>query len=216
MADTADLIQVFGSRDMAWEKRRRVLFCERCGSPCEPRVIWGSPLEKDVCSSCGNVHFVDPTPAVAVVVVQDGRVLLCKRAARLGFAGLWNLPSGHIDVNEDFISASLRETEHESGIRVEIKGVLGVLSSFWEFGGSQLCIALLAENLGGEPGPTELADEVGWFSPDALPELAWESHRHIIQQHFADRGRLLPVDLHFARSGAAADWEPPPSTRHSI
>ena len=106
MADGGELIQVFGPQEAAWEKRRRVLFCERCGSPCEERVTFGSALEQHVCTRCGNVHFVNPVPAVAVVVVQDERVLLCKRAARLSFAGLWNLPSGHIDLNEDFAACS--------------------------------------------------------------------------------------------------------------
>jgi NADH pyrophosphatase NudC (nudix superfamily) len=71
MAHADQIIQVLGRRESAWEKRRRVYFCERCGSRCEATVTWGSTLEKDVCSRCGNVHFLDPSPAVAVVVIES-------------------------------------------------------------------------------------------------------------------------------------------------
>jgi 8-oxo-dGTP diphosphatase len=151
------------------------------------------------------------------VVITDGdRVLLCKRAAQLGFGGLWCLPSGHVDVNEDFSTAGLREAEEESGVRVEIRSILSVVSNFWDHGGSTLGIVLLADAIGGTPHSTDESEAVDWFSPDGLPELAWEADRHIIQHYFSTREVGALIDLDFARldaPGAAGALQPPPASR---
>lgn len=212
-------VQVFGMRDIAWERRRRVLFCERCGGRCELRPVRYTDLEFDTCTACGNVHFVDPVPFVAVVVVQDGRVLLCRRASHLGFSGFWNLPQGHIGLNEDFLTAGWRETEEESGVRVEIKGILSVVSGFWEHGGQTFGVVLLAEPIGGEAQATDESDAAAWFDPTDLPDLAFEADRAIIARYFDSPFKGAPVDPAYARPDAAGvqgGFTPPPPTLHPL
>jgi ADP-ribose pyrophosphatase YjhB (NUDIX family) len=206
--------QVFGSKETAWAKRPRVFFCSQCGSKCEQRLIWG--LERDVCTSCGHQHWLNAIPFVAVVITDGDKVLLCKRATQLGYGGLWCLPSGHIDLNEDFLTAGYREAEEESGVRVEIQSILSVVSNFWDHGGSTLGIVLLARPVEGTPHPTEESEAVEWFSPDALPELAWEADRYVIQNYFETRQTGAPVDLHYIRAGADNGWTPPPASNHEV
>jgi 8-oxo-dGTP pyrophosphatase MutT (NUDIX family) len=154
------------------------------------------------------------------VVITDGdRVLLCQRAKRLGFGGLWCLPSGHIDVNEDFLTAGCREAEEESGVRVEIRSILSVVSNFWDDGGSTLGVVLLADAIDGTPHATDESDAVDWFTPDNLPTMAWEADRQVILHYFSTRevGALIDLDFaHLDAPGATGNKQPPPASRYSI
>jgi 8-oxo-dGTP pyrophosphatase MutT (NUDIX family) len=196
-----DTRQVFGSKEVAWVKRPIANFCTRCGSKLEDQIHYGEL--RRVCSSCGFVHYLRPGAAVAVVVVQDDRVLLCKRANQLYCGGLWCLPSGAIELNEDFLTAGLRETEEETGVRVEIKGLLSVVSNFWDDGNSTLVPVLLAEPVGGTPVPTAESEAVAWFNPNELPDMAFEADRHIVERYFASGLSGAPIDSNYARHDAS-------------
>ena len=203
--------QVFGSRGEAWQKRPRVYFCSQCGGKCEEKLVYGEP--RDVCTSCGHRHAARPGAAVAVLVVDKGGVLLCKRAAPLLYGGYWCLPSGAIEFGEDFLTAGRRETEEETGVRVAIKSLLSAVTNFWSYGNSNLVAVLLDEPVEGTPHPTPESEAVAWFAPENLPDLCWEADRHIIDRYFATRLAGAPVDPHYATFEAAETRsEPPPST----
>lgn len=209
--------QVFGSLPERWEERLLIAYCPRCGSSCTNVEIGG--LTRSRCTACGYVHFVNPSPAVAVVVASGDRVLLCRRAPRTGHAGLWCLPSGHIEYNEDFITAGLREVEEETGLRVEITGILSVVSNFWDHGASSFVAVLLGEYLGGEPRPdAKETIDVAWFPADRLPhdEMAWGADEHIIARYFTSRDAGAKVDPAYARfDGRDASYVPPIASRHA-
>lgn len=52
-------------------------FCPHCGTPVHLELKFGKL--RPACPGCGWIHFVDPKVAAAVLVVQDGRVLLVRR-----------------------------------------------------------------------------------------------------------------------------------------
>lgn len=58
------------------------------------------------------------------VVIQSGHVLLVKRKYNPG-KGLWALPGGHIQPNEDAFEGALRELDEETGIKVPRKILIG-------------------------------------------------------------------------------------------
>jgi len=210
-----DARQVFGRLPEGWLDRLRIAFCPRCGAGCEDVEVSGLPRSR--CTACGYVHFVNPSPAVAVVVTSEDRVLLCRRAAGTGHAGLWCLPSGHIEYDEDFITAGLREVEEETGLRVEITSILSVVSNFWDHGASSFVAVLLADYLGGDPHPDgRETTEVAWFRADGLPhdEMAWTADEHIIERYFATRDAGANVDPGYVRLEREAGYEPPPASRH--
>jgi 8-oxo-dGTP pyrophosphatase MutT (NUDIX family) len=152
-----------------------------------------------------------------VVVVQDGKVLLGKRAAALPWGGHWCLPSGAIEFNEDFLTAGIRETEEETGVQVRILGLLSVVSNFWDEGFATLVPVLLAEPIGGMPVPTSESEAVEWFRPDDLPDMAFEADRHIIERYFASPFTGAPVDFAFTSPGAPGATglaAPPPASQH--
>ncbi|URN05502.1 NUDIX domain-containing protein [Actinomadura madurae] len=64
-------------------------------------------------------------PSVNVVVENDkGEILMIRRTDN----GNWALPGGAIDLGESVAQAGIRETEEETGIDVEIIGLIGIYS----------------------------------------------------------------------------------------
>lgn len=59
-------------------------------------------------------------PTVECLIVHDGKVLLLKRSeTSKNFPGYWIGPGGHIDDNDDVLSAAVREVFEETGVKVD-------------------------------------------------------------------------------------------------
>ena len=207
--------QVFGRLPDDFHRHITVEFCSKCGSRCETRELHGLP--RSICTDCGHIQFFNPMPGVAVLVVQADEVLLCQRAVATGFAGRWCLPSDHIEYNEDFLTAGLRETREETGVDVEIEGVLSVVSNFWSHGASTFVAVLLAKPIGGAPRPSDETTAAAWFKYGKLPNLAWEADAHIIERYFETREVGAAVDPFYVRfDSTRLPQEPPPAERSPL
>ena len=59
----------------------------------------GDNRERNVCTDCGFIHYLNPRIVVGAVVQYDEQVLLCRRAIppRTGF---WTLPAGYLETGE--------------------------------------------------------------------------------------------------------------------
>jgi 8-oxo-dGTP diphosphatase len=67
-----------------------------------------------------------PRAGVGAVVLDGDRVLLVRRG-RAPSAGKWSLPGGLIELGERIEEAVAREVEEESGLRVRVGPVCGVI-----------------------------------------------------------------------------------------
>lgn len=118
----------------------------------------------------------------ASVFVQDetGRVLLLKRVDN----DLWTIPTGGVKKGETVGQAGVRECREETGLDVEIVGLVGVFSTpehviVYMHGDrvdevrQPINICLRAKVVGGmvTPDPSEAA-EVRWVPPADLPSYA--------------------------------------------
>lgn len=65
-----------------------------------------------------------PHVTVATVVEKDGRFLLVEEWS--GEQLVYNQPAGHVEPNETFIEAALRETREETGWDVELGYISGI------------------------------------------------------------------------------------------
>lgn len=68
-------------------------------------------------------HIV--TSVVAVIVDDEGRVLLTRRSIP-PFQDLWVMPGGKIDLGEPILDALKREVHEEVGLEVEVEGLIDV------------------------------------------------------------------------------------------
>src|SRR5690606_9292863 len=103
--------------------------------------------------------FIDPKVAAAVLVEQDRRVLLVRRANE-PFRGLWTLPAGFINGGEDPAEAASRECLEETGLRVQILRVLDIIAGKEHPRGADFIIVYQASVLGGELRPDDDVDAV--------------------------------------------------------
>ncbi|MFJ4681365.1 MULTISPECIES: NUDIX hydrolase [unclassified Kitasatospora] len=117
----------------------------------------------------------------AVVVDEDGRVLLGRRADN----GRWALISGIIDPGEQPADAVVRECREETGVEVRPERLVSVaVSPMIEYPNGDrtqyLDLVFRCRPLSGEARVNDDESlEVGWFHPDALPELEDRLLEHI-------------------------------------
>ena len=154
-------------------------YCPRCAHPLEDRFLFGRT--RRVCSGCGFIFFRDPKVATGVLVEQDGKVLLVRRAVDPK-QGWWCIPSGFIEYDEAPEKAALRECKEETGLDVRLTGLLDVYHYQSDFRGPGILIVYQAEVVEGELRPGDDASEARFFGPTELPqEIAFESNRKALR-----------------------------------
>ncbi len=156
-------------------------YCVRCGNVLAQAERFGRM--RPCCLVCGWIYFADPKVAAAALVERDGQVLLVRRA-NTPQRGLWTLPAGFVDAGEDPVKAVERECLEETGLRVRVVALLDVLSGQEHPRGAHILIAYRAEVLGGELRSGDDVDRAAFFSPRALPPLAFSTTQKILQAHF--------------------------------
>lgn len=121
-------------------------------------------------------------PAAGILAVDDdGRLLLQRRRD----TGQWAIPMGKMELGETPTECAIRETEEETGVRVEPTGFLGIYSDpgyivayddhedpskFGEVR-QEFEITLIGRPVAGSPAVNDEASDVRWFTPEELPTL---------------------------------------------
>lgn len=158
-------------------RESQIKFCPRCGTPVKRQELFGKA--RPVCPHCEWIHFDDPKVAAAVLVEQDGRILLVRRVNE-PYRGLWTLPAGFVDAGEDPARAAERECLEETGLSVRVKRVLDVIAGKEHERGADFVILYQAEVLSGTLTPSDDADAVDWFASNNLPPLAFSATQQAI------------------------------------
>jgi ADP-ribose pyrophosphatase YjhB (NUDIX family) len=133
-------------------------------------------------------HYDDPEApratrlvvGVVVLVVDDrARVLMIERADN----GDWALPGGGQEIGESVRDAAVRETREETGIDVEVSGIVGIYSDpghviAYDDGEvrQEFSICLRARAVGGTPTTSDESRNVRWVDPSDLPALTIARH----------------------------------------
>src|SRR5919202_1047102 len=108
---------------------------------------------------------------VGGAVVQDGKLLLVRRASRYG-RGNWQIPGGFIEPDETIESAVVREVAEEAGVQAEVVGVLGIRNRYDPDTGNSIYVILLLRPISGEPTPDGLeVDQARYFTLDEIRML---------------------------------------------
>jgi 8-oxo-dGTP diphosphatase len=135
--------------------------------------------------------------AGAVVRRNDGRILVIQRG-HAPSQGLWSIPGGRVEAGETLAEAARREVLEETGLAVEVAGLLGrvLLPSG---GDDQYDVSDFLASVVGDPDSAEAGDDaadVRWVTQrefDALqtsPGLAAELERWQVWTDPPDLTRL--------------------------
>lgn len=128
-----------------------------------------------------------PVVGVAGIVWRGDRVLLIRRG-RPPKADEWSLPGGRQELGETVAEAVRREVREETGLEVEIFGVVGVFDLIDRDPDERIrfhytLIDLLAEWRSGEAAAGDDAAAVAWVTLDELPQYKlWSETERVIRQ----------------------------------
>jgi len=136
-----------------------------------------------------------PFAAVSIVITQNEKVLLMKRAHDPK-AGLYSVPGGLVELGEKFEDSAIREVEEETGLKVELDRLIDVIDNIThdEQGARfhYVLIGFLAKPIGHEDKfilSTESLD-TRWVSFDELSRYPLTN----TATHFFKKLNILPQE----------------------
>jgi len=166
--------------ELSGRGRGAMRYCPYCAHELEHRMVDGRV--RAVCPDCQTILYRDPKLAAAVVVEDGGQILLVRRGVA-PCCGDWCLPSGFVECDESPDEAAVRECLEETGIEVEITGLLDVISFDDPFRQRKGALVVYqARSIGGRLGAGDDATDAVFFSPDQVPSnIAFEGHQRAIR-----------------------------------
>ena len=166
--------------------------CHSQGMPSRPRgpvnvrIPPGDTHPRQVCDSCGFIHYVNPRIVVGALCLWEEKILLCRRAIEPRLR-LWTLPAGYLELHETTEEAARRETREEACAEIETQGLLAIYSLRHI---SQVQLIYLAHLVSPSIAPGPESAEVGLFSWEDLPreEIAFPSVHWALDRYAEVRG----------------------------
>jgi ADP-ribose pyrophosphatase YjhB (NUDIX family) len=143
-------------------------------------------MECPNCKTTITLHR-NPTPTVDIIIEIKGLIVLIKRK-NPPFG--WALPGGFVDYGESFETAAVREAREETGLEVTGLRQFHTYSDPGRDARLHTASTVFTARSSGVPVAGDDAGEVGLFSQDNLPELAFD-HAAILADYYA--GRYRPV-----------------------
>lgn len=139
-------------------------FCPNCKNHLK---VDGNKVE---CLACNFLHYLNPAPAVTVVVEKDDQVLLARRGIEPRL-GTWDLPGGFVNAGEAFEDTVLREVKEETGLEVEIVQNLGSTPDVYGATDKPTINSIyLVKIISGSAQAADDVAELKWFTKSNLPK----------------------------------------------
>ena len=110
-----------------------------------------------------------PTPSIGAVIIEEGRILLVRRAGG-AFADHWAVPAGRHELGETMPEGVRREVMEETGLEVEVGDPVWIGDIIGE-GHHYTVVDFAAFVVGGELRAGSDAAEVRWVELSEVREL---------------------------------------------
>lgn len=110
---------------------------------------------------------------VSTVVKSDNRILIIQEGKKSCF-GKWNVPSGHLEEDENILNGALREVKEETGLDIKLDRLVGVYNNKYENNNS-IQFSFLAET-------------------DSPKKLTFD-HEEILDARWVDLSEVASYDL---------------------
>ncbi len=137
------------------------------------------------------IHFLGIQPAVAGIVVKNGKVLLTRRSEVLKEGGKWCLPGGGMKKWEKSVDAVKREIREEIGLNCKNVDLLFVHEEFVRKLWLHANVFVFEIKYNGQKIKTNWeVSEYEWFTKEEISkmDLAF-THKEILNKYFMLRGR---------------------------
>ncbi|SYZ73872.1 NUDIX hydrolase (fragment) [Candidatus Zixiibacteriota bacterium] len=158
-------------------------FCPLCGSGLERKVLDNRPRMKCGSPSCDFVYYHNPTPAAGAIVIDQGRLLMVKRAAPPK-VDWWCFPAGFMEWDEHPSQTAIREIKEETGLDIRLESLFEIYSGNDDPRTNALLILYIATAVGGVLQPGDDASEAEFFPFEQVPErIAFLSHRQALADY---------------------------------
>jgi len=161
-------------------KQYEYRFCPYCGSQLVRKRAEGE--RRQVCSECGYIQFINPTPVVAIVISHQNEILFVKRKYKPAIHR-WALPGGFIDGIEHPEKAAARELEEETNLKTNQLKLIGLYTHESKVHGPILMIGYQAISYSGNLKPGDDAEDLQFFSHSHLPDIPFVSHKAIVKKY---------------------------------
>ncbi|GAA0466404.1 putative MutT/NUDIX-like protein [Paractinoplanes deccanensis] len=133
-------------------------------------------------------------PSANVVVVgTHGEVLLIRRSDN----GNWALPGGAMDLGESLPEAAVRETAEETGVEVEITGLVGIFTDprhvmLYTSDGEvrqEFSVVFVARPVGGALTAGDETTDARWVTAEEIGTLPMDRSMRLRLDHFLTKPR---------------------------
>ena len=147
--------------------------------------LTSGPDGHPMCSECGRTIWNDPKIACAAIIPMEDGIVMIQRAIEPA-VGKWSFPSGYVNRGEKIERAVEREVLEECGLETVVVRLVGLYSKEHD----PVILSVYEVSVTG--GVLHSADnetlDVGVFTVDDLPDLAFAHDRQIVDDWLYSRG----------------------------
>lgn len=149
-------------------------YCTRCGKELSTQML--EDRTRLVCPACNAVHYENPLPVAASIVLNQRREVLLVKRRNEPHKGQWCLPMGFAEMHETIADAAARELKEETGVEALALRLIAADSFESAHYGDLLIVTFEMQKVGGDERAGDDAEEVRYFPIKEPPPLAFSSN----------------------------------------
>lgn len=153
------------------ELYQRFFFCPKCGGKLEYRKQ--NERLRLTCFDCSYILYENPVVGVAAIVLNEQKHILLGRRKSGKYEGMWCIPCGYLEYDEDIYDGVIREMKEETDLDIKPLEVFTVLSNFHESECHSVGVWFLSKVTGGQPKAGDDLIELKFFELNSCPKMAF-------------------------------------------
>lgn len=160
-------------------------YCSNCATPIKRQIPQGDNRLRDVCPSCGMIHYQNPQMVVGCIPEWEDKLLMCRRNIEPR-KNKWTLPAGYLENGETAADGARRETLEETGAAVSDLSAYQMYD-ITQF--NQIYLMFRARMISPVFQPTIESSEVVLMCEEEIPwdEIAFRVIEKTLKRYFYDR-----------------------------
>lgn len=139
------------------------------------------------CPECDKFYYYNPIPAACCFLTNENDELLMVQRSVEPRKGLWTLPGGFVESGETTEEAAIRELHEETGLIGSGVTLMGASSLSGKTTGGVVVLGYTVDAWEGEMEAKTDAMDLGFFSHENRPEVAFEVHMNLLEIYDAQR-----------------------------